>query len=121
MPKSGVGHGSFEAIDSVAPGTPTFIGSEPMSNSATKTMWQLGSGDADGTPLTGLTKGTQASLPMIGGVDPFIGLGIQEIIALSPVLIEMTLTPADAGTIIAFETPHSSFGPHAVACWVQDD
>lgn len=121
MPKSGVGHGSFDAIDSVAPGTPTFIGSEPISNSVTKTMWQLASGDADGTELTGLTKATQASLPMIGGVDPFIGLGPDEIVAMGPVVVEKALTPADAGTIISFDTPISKFGPHAVACWVQDD
>lgn len=110
----------FGTTDVVAPGAPSFITIAQLSNSLVHCVVALPTLDSDGSELTGLVKLTVATLPMSEGINPFEGLSMPEILALTGVVTaEVELVPGDAGTQKEFDIAIVNLGgfqAFAAAC-----
>jgi len=109
-----------QAIDTVAPAAPAFVGINQQGDEAWAIDIQLPTLDSDQTPLTGLTKLTVVTLTMVEGSNPFVGLSMDEIKGLPGVVVQdVTLTPEDAGTVKTVNLPVLNLGgfqAFAAAC-----
>ena len=84
--------------DVVAPGMPVFVSGVQVDNLNVSLVLAMPVMDANGANLTGLAKLTVATAVMTGGVNPFTGLSMTQIVALPGVTkVNVTLTPDDAG------------------------
>lgn len=99
-----------QSTDVVSPGTPSFVLVAQVDNKKWNCDIQLPVQDADGSDLTGLTKLVVATAVMTDGVNPFVGLSMDEILASGVSFSETALTPADAGTVKSVEVGLQNLG-----------
>ena len=96
---------SLVIADVVAPGAPQWV-SEVQKNDVLVTVEILiPATDSDGSPMTGLTKLTVATIAIVD-VDPFIELSMEAALALPGVqFVDYPLTPAEAGATVKLDVP----------------
>ncbi len=106
--------------DMVAPSMPTFVLIEQTDNVTMRAVCSIPTSDVGGGALTGITKLTVATAPMSGGVNPFDGLSMEEILALPEAAsVDVALVEADAGTQKEVTLPVVNLGGYqafAAAC-----
>ena len=106
-----VSYSEFATSDIVAPGAPTFIAVSQTNNLTIKATVAIPTQDATGGPLTGLSELTVATMPMSGGQNPFIGLSMDEILALPGIsIVTVALVEAEAGTQVEVILPVVNLG-----------
>lgn len=120
MGYSAVATTDLQSVDAVSPGAPAFLAVTQMDNSNWAVSVQIPLQDADGSPLTGLTKLSLSTLPMTEGINPFLGLSMEECMALPGAITQdVALTPGDAGTSKDLVVPVVNLGgfqAFATAC-----
>jgi hypothetical protein len=107
-----VAFSSFGASDVVAPGPPSFAAITQVSNKELIINLTLPAVDSDGSELTGLTLLSVATLPALqDGSNPFEGLGMDAILALSGVAkTDLMITPEQAGQQVNVTLPIVNLG-----------
>ena len=109
-----------QVADVVAPNVPQFLAIAQLSNKEIKCTVILPSNDSNGDALSGLVKLTIATSAMLDGVNPFEGMTMDQILAMtSTQVVETTVTPDQAGTQIDVVLPVvvvGSFQAFAAAC-----
>lgn len=111
MGYSTVATADSQSVDEVSPGAPTFVSVTQTDNHSWEASVQLPVQDADNSELTGLTKLTVVTLPMVGGANPFVGLSMVEILALPGIVVQdVALSPTDAGTVKVVSVPLVNLG-----------
>lgn len=117
-----IARGLLNALDLTGPDAPSIVSIEQLSNSRLRVGTKLPTQDADGSPLTGLTKLSVAAAPFVDGIDPFEGIStMEEILALPGVIAEhVPLTEGDAGTERSVELPFAGFGLWSIAAACSD-
>lgn len=97
--------------DIVAPSAPTFVTIGQIDNLTIRALVAIPTTDATGGALTGLAKLTVATMVMSGGQSPFVGLSMDEILALPGVnVVHVDLVEAEAGTQIEVVLPIVNLG-----------
>ena len=114
-----VSYGTVTTSDIVAPGAPTFISIQQISNQTVSVVLAIPAIDSDGSNLTGLTKITIVTVAM-SGEHPFEGKSMSEVLAVPGVVsIDVSLQESDAGTQKTVEMPVVNLGGQqafAAAC-----
>jgi hypothetical protein len=111
MGYSAVATADLQSVDAVSPGAPAFLSVIQADNANWAVSIQLPLQDADGSALTGLTRLSVSSLPMMDGVNPFLGLSMEECMALPGVVTQdVPLTVGDAGTTKDLVVPVMNLG-----------
>ena len=85
-------------FDLVAPGMPVILSATQVDNRIIRTVIVMPVMDANGDNLSGLTKLTIASIVIVGGINPFSGKTMVEILAIPGIQkVDIVLTMDDAG------------------------
>ena len=85
-------------FDLVAPGMPVILSATQVDNRIIRTVIVMPVMDANGDNLSGLTKLTIASIVIVGGINPFSGKTMVEILAITGIQkVDIVLTMDDAG------------------------
>ena len=111
MAYSAVAVTDAQMIDSVAPGAPSFLHLDQISNTQIEVEVQLPLQDANGEALSGLKLLVIATTPMTAGENPFSGRSMDEILAMAGVSsFEAQLTTSDAGSSKRMTLPVLNLG-----------
>ena len=124
MGYSAVALGTNQSVDAVSPSAPTIVSITQTNNTNWDFVATLPTTDdpGPGTPLSGMTRLTVASLAMADGVNPFEGLSMDQILAMnSPDVRHVSVTPEMAGLNVTVNVPVLNLGGfQAFACAVTD-
>lgn len=114
--------GSFQTFDQVAPKAPTFVEARQIDNAHIRCAVRLPDQDANGEPLSGLTRLYLAVAPFGGGVNPFEELSSQEILDYPQGrVVTQAVTPQQAGETVEVDAPILALGAeHALAAICSD-